>query len=155
MNPTDATTLITELLNRMGVPFDTVVFEEMAPHSLYVITSPESKLLIGPQGATLDALNHLLRRQVEQRFGEEVARTVSIDVNGYRKQKIEEIQNKARMVAERVRLFRSSVELSPMSAYERMIIHALFADDPDIMTESEGEGKFRRIVIKTRTQTLA
>lgn len=146
--------LITELLSKMDVSYDTVEFKEGAPHPLFTITSSDSKTLIGPQGATLDALAHLIRRIVEKKYGESVAREVSLDVNGYRKRQIEDIQNKARMVAERVRLFRSSVELSPMSSYERMIIHALFAEDPDIATESEGEGKFRRIIIKARTTSL-
>ncbi len=154
MQQSEVISMITALLDRLGVPYDSVVFDDSLPHALYVVSSPESALLIGPQGAHLDALNHLIRRHIEQRFSESDARTVSIDVNGFRKRKIEEIQNKARMVAERVRLFKSNVELSPMSAYERMIIHALFAEDPDVMTVSEGEGKFRRIIIKSRTTGL-
>jgi spoIIIJ-associated protein len=150
MQQSEVISMITTLLDRLGVSYDSVVFDDSPPHALFSISSPESALLIGIQGANLDALNHLIRRFVEQRFGEEDARLVSVDVNGFRKRKIEDIQNKARMVAERVRLFKSNVELSPMSAYERMIIHALFAEDPDVMTVSEGEGKFRRIIIKPR-----
>jgi len=43
--------------------------------------------------------------------------------------------------------------MTPMSAYERMIIHALFTNDPNIMTESEGMGKNRHIILKYREAT--
>lgn len=153
-DPKEIIALIETLLRHLDVPFDTVSFDDIPPHPMYSVVTSDSHTLIGAQGATLEAVNHLIRRQIEHRFGETVAHTVSVDVNGYRRKKIEEIQNKARMVAERVRLFKSSVELSPMSAYERMIIHALFADDPEVMTESEGEGKFRRIILKSRSSAF-
>ncbi len=37
-----------------------------------------------------------------------------------------------------------------MSAYERLVVHELFSEDPDIKTESQGEGKFRHIVLKCK-----
>ena len=56
-----------------------------------------------------------------------------------------------RLLAQRARLFKHDVEMGPMSAYERLVVHELFADDPEIKTESQGEGKFRHIVLKHKT----
>jgi spoIIIJ-associated protein len=71
-----------------------------------------------------------------------------IDVNGYRTQKIKDLQNKALMMAERARSLQYDVELSPMSAYERLIVHTTLQDAPNVKTESQGEGRNRRVVIK-------
>jgi spoIIIJ-associated protein len=55
------------------------------------------------------------------------------------------------MLAQRARLFKHDVEMSPMNPYERLVVHELFAEDPEIVTESAGEGKFRHIVLKYRS----
>ena len=52
------------------------------------------------------------------------------------------------MMAERARSFQYDVELSPMSSYERLIIHTTLSDAPNVKTESQGEGRNRRVVIK-------
>jgi spoIIIJ-associated protein len=155
INETIAVKLIEEVLAKMNIACDNVALVTVGPSSLYLVSSSDSSLLIGNRGENLRALNYLVRRIVENRFGEEHGRSVTVDVNGYQKKRIEEVQNGARMLAERVRLFRSSVEMSPTSSYERMIVHALFAEDPDVMTESEGEGPHRHIVIKSRTKVFA
>ena len=71
-----------------------------------------------------------------------------VDVNNYQGKKTEELKSKAAMLAERARYFKSDVEMSPATAYERMIIHSIFSNTKDIKTESMGEGKNRRVVIK-------
>src|SRR3990167_2911908 len=73
-----------------------------------------------------------------------------IDINDYQKKRIDDIRTKAHMLAERARYFKSSVEMDPMSSYERMIVHAEFTDSPDITTESSGYGKDRHLVLKYR-----
>jgi spoIIIJ-associated protein len=79
-----------------------------------------------------------------------------VDVNEYQKKHIEEIRSKARILAERARYFKSSVDMEPMSAYERMIIHSEFASSPDISTESIGKGKDRHVVLRyTENKTLS
>jgi spoIIIJ-associated protein len=112
-----------------------------------VTLDDDSKRLIGPHGEHLRSLNTLLRRLVETKHGEEAANFL-VDVNGYYEAKIESVRANARMLAQRARLFKHDVEMSPMSPYERLVIHELFAEDPEIKTESQGEGKFRHIVLK-------
>jgi len=150
MNQDEITTLLQEFLEAMQVSFETIEPVPTGPHILFLISSSESKALIGSHGEHLRALNYAVKKIIERRFGEDVARTVTVDVNGYQRRRIEEVQNNARMLAERVRLFRSRVDMTPMNAYERMIVHELFSQDSSVMTESEGEGPHRHVVIKFR-----
>ncbi len=115
--------------------------------TVVAVQSEDSKNLIGPHGEHLGALNMLLRKLVEKEVGEEAANFL-VDVNEYYESKMEKVRQEARILAQRARLFKHDVELEPMSAYERLVIHELFAEDPEIKTESAGEGKFRHIVLK-------
>jgi len=113
----------------------------------FIVSSPDSALLIGERGARLLALNYLLKKIIEKEFPG-VALSFMVDVNDYQKKHIDELRAKAHMLAERARYFKSSVEMDPMSSYERLIIHAEFTDVPDIKTESTGGGKDRRVIIR-------
>lgn len=140
-----------EFLRRLGVSFEAVEWVPFPAHALLNIKTNESALLIGPHGDTLQSLSIVFKRMLEQRF-KETERDISylVDVNGYRRARLEEIQQSAKMLAERVRSLHSRAELSPMNAYERMIVHATFTEDPDVTTISEGEGKERHVVLVHR-----
>ena len=137
---------ISGLLEALGAEITSLALSE-GPRRVVAISSPDSESLIGPRGEHLRALNMLARRLVEQKHGEE-ATNFLVDVNGYHEERMETVRNSARMLAQRARLFKHDVEMSPMSSYERLVIHELFAEDPEIKTESAGEGKFRHIVLK-------
>ena len=118
--------------------------------TVVVVSSPESERLIGPDGEHLRALNSVARRIIENKNGLEAA-SFLIDVNGYHEAQMERVRDSARMLAQRARLFKHDVEMEPMNSYERLVVHELFAEDPEIKTESAGEGKFRHIVLKHKT----
>ena len=145
--------LLGEVLERLQIVADTIEEIDHPAHPIFLITTADSAVLIGNRGESLQALNYLLRKMVEQTTGGEGTEQFLIDVNHYQTKKIEEIRQKALMLAERARLFKHDVEMSPMSAYERMIVHATFAGHPEVGTESQGEGKFRRVVIKYKGAT--
>lgn len=113
----------------------------------FLVSTPDSALMIGDHGDRLMALNHIMKRMLEKRFGN-VEGGFMIDVNDYRKKQLDDLRAKAHMLAERARYFKSSVEMDPMSSYDRMIIHSEFSDVPDITTESTGGGKGRRIILR-------
>lgn len=140
---------LTSLLGHLGVALTSITEEtDHKTKSLcFMVTTPESLILIGEGGTRLLALNHLVKRVVEKKFGTD-APTFMVDINGHQKKHIDEVRTKAHMLAERARYFKSAVEMDPMSSYERMIVHSEFADTSDIVTESLGVGKDRRIVIK-------
>jgi len=116
----------------------------------FVIRAQEAGILIGENGQRLFALSHLLKKIVENEFNKNNLEKIqfSLDVNDYQAKRNEELKNLARMNAQRVRYFKKEIELEPMTAYERRIIHASLTEYPDIATESTGEGPNRRVVIK-------
>jgi len=136
------------LLKAMGVALTSIEVKQNPRGVVFSIETPDSARLIGGSGEALDATTHLLRRIVEKKFSEESAREISLDVNGYKEIQAERLRGVARMLAERAKMFKHDVEMEPMSAYERLVIHSSFEGDPNIRTESHGEGKFRRVVIK-------
>ena len=142
--------LIKDLLGFLQVPFDDVlcIEEEGTSWRSFVIKTPHSGILIGTKGVTISALNHLVKKIAGKRSDEDSEEiNFYVDVNDYHRRLIEEVKNKATILAERARSFKTSVEMEPMSSYERMVIHALFENVRDIKTESRGEGPKRHIVL--------
>jgi len=147
------------LLNALGAKIDAITVSSDA-RTVVAIDSPDSAILVGPNGENLQALNTLARRLVEKAVDigsqdriqtsdvHSPAPNFLIDINGYHEARLEELRAAARLLAERARLFKHEVELPPASSYERLVVHELFADDPEIETVSEGEGKFRHIILR-------
>jgi len=116
----------------------------------FSVVTEEPYLLLGEDGKNLLALNHIVKKIAEVKFGKNKEANLNfiVDINDYQERRIQDIKNKAHIMAERARFFKSSVELSPMNPYERMIVHTLFSGALDIETESTGFGRERRVVIK-------
>ena len=142
-------TTLKSLLALLGVKVEDVTVETDAQTKSvrYVIATQDSAILIGEHGARLLALNHIVKRMTERAY-KDGDLSFMVDVNDYQKKHIDDIRAKAHMLAERARYFKSSVEMDPMSSYERMIVHAEFTETNDIMTESTGYGKDRRVIIR-------
>ena len=147
MSP-DLSSLVSKLLELIGV--EGTVELKTGHRTVVSVSSPDSARLIGPNGEHLRALNMIARRLVEQKYGDDSA-SFLIDVNGYHETAMEKVRQSASMLAQRARLFKHDVDLEPMSSYERLVVHELFAEDPEIKTESAGEGKFRHIVLKYKS----
>lgn len=148
----DLASFVSKLLELLGV--EGAVELKTGHRTVVAVSSPDSARLIGPNGEHLRALNMIARRLVEQKYGEDSANFL-IDVNGYHETAMEKVRQGARMLAQRARLFKHDVDLEPMSSYERLVVHELFAEDPEIKTESAGEGKFRHIVLKYKSGVTA
>jgi spoIIIJ-associated protein len=140
---------IEELLTKMGVVFDSVEIgeSELEDSPRYVINSPEASVLIGNRGENLLSLSHVLKRILSKETEEEDGKFF-IDIGDYQNKRIKEIKNRAIIMGERARFFKKDIEMDPMSSYERMIVHSTFTDYQDLVTESLGEGRERRVFIK-------
>lgn len=146
MEPSHLQAFVSEFLQKLGLEAQAV--EVTSGHRTVVAaTLSDPSVLLGQQGEPLRALNTIARRMVEQAHGEEAAAFL-IDVNGHHEGQMERVRQDARAFAQRARLFKRDVEMPPLSSYERLVVHELFANDQDIKTESAGEGKFRHIVLK-------
>lgn len=104
-------------------------------------------VLIGKDGQTLDALEHIFRL-LGMKQEEAKRRGVSLDINGYRKQRLDSVAATARQAAERVRVSGQAETLAPMSASERREVHTILTEYGNLKTESIGIEPMRRIVIK-------
>ncbi len=143
-------TILKEMLTAMGITDATVSRSEIAGQTIFSIQTSESRALIGAHGDTIHAIDMMVKKIAEKRAPGDGPQDLHflIDVNDYRAKQITDLQTKALMMAERARSFQYDVELSPMSAYERLIVHTTLQGAPNVKTESAGEGKGRRVVIK-------
>lgn len=116
----------------------------------FKLSTDEPHLLVGFEGKTLFALNHLVKKIFEVHCEKNNWKKLNfiVDANDYQEKRIQELKNRAQIMAERARFFKSNIECPPMNPYERMIIHSFFSDVDDIKTESTGFGRDRRVVIK-------
>lgn len=102
-------------------------------------------ILIGKRGQTLDSLQYLANR-VANKHQEGYVR-VKLDTENYRARREETLRHLAKNIAHKVKRSRRPVALEPMNPYERRIIHSALQSDPYVMTHSEGEEPFRKVVI--------
>ncbi len=105
----------------------------------------EPQILIGQGGQTLFEIQRLLKMILNKKLG--VIFYLNLDINNYKKQKIDFLKDLAKDLADEVVLSKKEKELSPMSSYERRIVHSELSQRADVLTESRGEGEERHIVI--------
>jgi spoIIIJ-associated protein len=139
--------IIQALFEKLGCS-GSIDFTEYPENLFFNIQTSDAGLLIGEDGERLKALNHVARKIIERVLKDRNCPRFLVDVNDYQKQKFGELKDIARLSAQRVRYFKKEIELKPMPAYERRIIHATLTEYPDIVTASTGEGQERRVVIK-------
>jgi spoIIIJ-associated protein len=102
-------------------------------------------LLIGKHGTTIDALQHLTARIAFR--GEGHRKSVTIDAAGYRERREAALQRAADQAVEDALSYGRAVELEPMSAAERRIVHTYLRDRSEVATHSEGDEPDRRLVV--------
>lgn len=105
--------------------------------------------LIGQHGDTMRALQFLVSNALKNQ-GYEYTR-VNVDVAEYKKQRAERLSQKAEEWVAAVRSSNEPLELKPMNAVDRRVVHKL-AQDMGLVSESVGEGRDRRIVLKPATE---
>lgn len=110
------------------------------------LKTDEPKILIGEKGQTLVEIQKLLKAISRRRINQEFY--IDLDINDYKKKKIEYLKELAKSIADDVVLLKQEKELPSMSAYERRIIHVELAGREDIMTDSVGREPERKVVIR-------
>jgi predicted RNA-binding protein Jag len=106
----------------------------------------QESLLIGYHGQTLERLQHLISLSLSRHYQGLVR--VILDINGYRGKRASSLENLARRAEQQVIETGQEMELQPMSAADRRIIHNILSSEGRVKTESTGEGRERRIVVK-------
>jgi spoIIIJ-associated protein len=110
------------------------------------LKTKELKLLIGEKGEILSDLQHLLKAIIKKNLKKDFY--LDLDINNYKKRKIEFLKELARDLADQVALTKKEKILPAMPAYERRIIHLELASRKDVTTESIGKEPERKVVIK-------
>ena len=149
-------TIIKDFFKETGIHSGEVAFsyDDETKTMWCAIATNDSRMLTGKNGETLAAINHLVRKMVEKASGvtdensKKALYNVIVDINNYQKNRVDNVKAIAHMMAERARFFKSSIEVDPMSPFERRIIHEFLSNATDLKTESTGEGMKRRVVIK-------
>lgn len=139
-------TLLEQALPLMGVEAHVVV-TEAADGSLQAdISSNDLSILIGGRGRTLNALQCLANVAANSGHDGDWTRVV-LDAEGYRERRKESLESCAEKLAAQALEEDREVELEPMNAFERRIVHCALAERVDVVTGSRGEEPYRCVVI--------
>jgi spoIIIJ-associated protein len=143
--PAEPKATLEQLLNHLG--FDATVEEHNMDDGLFLdVQTSDSGRLIGRQGQTLSDLQYLLNRLLFQQ--DPTSPKVTVDVGGYRAQARDALVKKAKDAAEKVRRWGDVVELEPLNAFDRRIVHNAIKDDPGVETHSvEVEGTDKKAIL--------
>ena len=138
--------VLKSLLGKMGVEHEVVSSEDEERVTLEV-KGPETGLVIGKKGQTLDALQYLVNKIVSREIPEDDSKPINVDAEGYRGRRAEALVELAQRLAEKAKRTGKPVAADPMSAADRRIIHVALANTPGLTTRSEGEGIYRHLVV--------
>jgi spoIIIJ-associated protein len=143
--PANPKTTLEELLQHLGFPA-TVEEHHLEEGLLLDVKTEDSGRLIGRQGQTLADLQYLVNRILFQQ--DPTTPKVTVDIGGYRAQAREALVQKAKQAAEKVRRWGDVVELEPLNAFDRRIVHNALKNDPGVETHSvEVEGTDKKAIL--------
>ncbi|MBW6441321.1 hypothetical protein K0B04_00205 [Patescibacteria group bacterium] len=143
-------TNLDKIFKFIGIDPKTEIEEKEENNYSVTISGDNLNFLIGFRGQSLEALQNILRLMIFRKT--QVQPILTVDINDYRDNKSEKLQDMAKSFIDKVRFFQKEVELPRMSPWERREIHMLVSEYEDIFSESTGEGEDRRIVLKLKKQ---
>ncbi len=146
--PAVARELLERVVTALGVDAR-VELAESDDEVVATVTGGDLGVLIGRHGQMIDALQYLANAIAHRSVGEERRRIV-VDAAGYRARRSATLETLARRSAEQASATGRRVELEPMSAVERRIVHEALKDDPEVETASEGVEPNRYVVVLPR-----
>jgi spoIIIJ-associated protein len=141
------------MLGHLGLVFEV---EEMEPSGRFVLNvhSREAGRLIGRDGQVIEDMQYLLNRILNR--SEEGAANVIVDVEGYRQKEKQDFLGRIRELADEVRRTGQPLVLAPMNSFDRRLVHQAFAEDTEIVTQSEdGAARLKQITLALRSTISA
>jgi spoIIIJ-associated protein len=140
-----ASVFLKEIIAKMNLDVNIKVFEN--ENCIFIeIAGADSKTVIGKRGQTMDSLQYLTNLVANK--DREVYWRVIIDVEGYRSRREKTLEGLAIRLARKVQKSGRSVKLEPMNPYERKVIHSTLQSLEGVVTRSEGEEPYRRVIIE-------
>ncbi|HEY4952277.1 MAG TPA: R3H domain-containing nucleic acid-binding protein [Verrucomicrobiae bacterium] len=143
--PAQPKEIVEKILTSLGFPA-AVEEHKLDDGFLIDVKTDDSGRLIGRQGQTLADLQYITNRILFQQ--NPTAPKVTVDVGGHRAQAREALVKRAMEAADKVRRWGDAVELEPMSAFDRRIVHHALKDDPEVETHSvEVDGSDKKVLL--------
>lgn len=136
---------LAQILARMGYDDVEVSVEQEDDRLSLNITGGDEAALIGSKGQTLDALQFIVSRIMNNREG--YKRPLVVDCGGYRARRTEALTELAGKLKDEALRSGSTVAINPMSAHDRRVIHMVLKEEPGVTTHSEGDGIYRRVLV--------
>lgn len=112
---------------------------------LFNVEGGNSALLIGKRGQTLEAIQYLVEKIVNKQANTRIR--VLVDVKGYLGTRKAGLKKLAQRMAEKAQTSNKPVTVGQMNAYDRRVVHMTLKDNPEVRTQSMGEGYYRKLVI--------
>lgn len=147
--PSQLKEILLEVLTLLGVSGEVEAKLKEDETIALSISTENPALLIGYHGKTASALQTVLGVMAYKKFGERIR--ILIDVDGWRKRRDEVVAQLASSAAQRAKETNTPQPIFNLTPYERRIVHMALAEDSEIVTESEGEGRERHIVVKPKS----
>jgi spoIIIJ-associated protein len=138
--------LLADILTRMGLEHVEIVYIPREEGEYLEVSGPDLGMLIGRHGNTLEALNLVFNNIINAGVRNH-RKYYTIDAEGYRARRAEQLKNLALATLERVVRDKKAHKLEPMIPSERKIVHLALASSELVRTESEGEEPERRVVV--------
>jgi spoIIIJ-associated protein len=126
----------------------TIRTEENETQILVRLYGRDARRLIDHHGELLDALQVLANKSL---VGRKVEKDIELDCQEFKGRRVEEIEQRARELADRVRRDGREQLLPAMSPIERRIVHLALQDDSEVATESRGDGFYKRVALIPRS----
>lgn len=142
--------VLTDLLKAMKIDatVEAIVSAEAGVPVSLNIEGDDLGVLIGRRGQALSSLQYLVRLIVAEKIKQWIS--INVDVDWYKKRHYDALRKLALRLAEQVARRKHPITMEPMPPDERRIIHITLANNPDVTTQSTGEGNSRRVVIQSR-----
>ncbi len=134
-----------ELGNKMNIDIEVETTLEDDNFNVKLVSNNNS-ILIGKDGKNLKILQYLIRQVVKVQAG--LNAKINLDISNYRYEKLKRLDKEIKHIVDDVVESKMDIYLSPMNAYERRYVHNLVNNFEHVRTESVGEGKERRIIIR-------
>ena len=139
------------LLDGMGFPATLEAGKTQHGIRIGIDAGENDQYLIGKDGETLAAFQHLLGRMIRARMPDESPPRIEVDAAGYRDRQIEKLRELARELMDEARSTGAEVTTEPLPASERRIVHLEVAEVPGMETVTIGDGYYKRVVVRQAT----
>ncbi len=139
-----------KILSRLNITAEISSVAQEDGSLRFNIDSSDSSLLIGRHGENLDSLQTILHTTIFKLFPGEELPDIVVDVDNWKTNRESELKELAAKVVQKVKFSNKPQSLSNLKPFERRVIHLTLENNPDVETKSEGEGRFRKLIVSPK-----